>query len=179
MVSDGSYMQGRHKGACSGAFVLHCSRTGRRASCGWAELQQVSDNYRGEMLGAIGFFSILHATLANPAIKKRLSKSSAAIKVRAYSDCKGVITHGNDIEKMLKQGQAHIDLICAIRRLVRDLPVKVTFIYVPSHRDKHVPYELLTIEQQLNCDMDRLAKKVLKGQSRRTPLSSVPFPLRH
>ena len=73
-----------------------------------------------------------------------------------------MITHGNEIEKRLKQGQAHIDLICAIRKLVRDLPVKVTFIYVPGHRDKHVPYELLTIEQQLNCDMDRLAKKVLK-----------------
>ena len=29
MVSDGSYMQERHKGACSCAFVLHCSATGR------------------------------------------------------------------------------------------------------------------------------------------------------
>ena len=77
-------------------------------------------------------------------------------------DCKGVITHGNDIEKTLKQGQAHIDLICAIRRLACDLPVKVTFIYVPGHRDKHVPYEMLTIKQQLNYDMDRLAKKVLR-----------------
>ena len=38
LVSDGLYMQARHKGACSGAFVLHCSRTGRRVSCGWAEL---------------------------------------------------------------------------------------------------------------------------------------------
>ena len=73
-----------------------------------------------------------------------------------------MILHGNVVKKKLKQGQAHVDLICAISDLVCDLPVMVTFIYVPGHRDKHVPYELLTIEQQLNCDMDRLAKKVLK-----------------
>ena len=135
MVSDGSYMQSRHKGACSGAFVLHCSKPGRQASCGWAELQQVSDNYRGELLGAIGFLSILCATLSHPAIKERLDKSRSPVKVRAYSDCNGVISHGNDIEKTLKQGQAHVDLICVIRKLVCDLPVNVTFIYVPGHRD--------------------------------------------
>ena len=150
MGSDGLYMQARHRGACSGAFVLHCSRTRRQAACGWAELQQVSENYCGELLGVIGFFSVLHATLAHPTFKAPLDKSHSAVNVRAYSDCKGVISYGNNTEMKLKQGQAHVDLICVIHKLFCDLPVKVTFIYVLGHRDHHVPYELLTIEQQLN-----------------------------
>ena len=49
------------------------------------------------------------------------------------------------------------------------------FIYVFGHRDKHVSYELLTIEQQLNCDMDRLAKKVLKRAIRRSVFVTSAF----
>ena len=77
----------------------------------------------------------------------------------------------------LKQGQAHVDLICVIRKLVDNLPVNVTFIHVPGHRDRHVPYELLTIEQQLNCNMDKLAKKVLKRAIKRNAFIISAFPL--
>ena len=56
MVSDGSYMRHKHAGACSGAFVLYCSKTRNKASCSWAELQVKFDSYRGELLGAIGFY---------------------------------------------------------------------------------------------------------------------------
>ena len=67
MVSNSSHMQKRHKGVCSDFFVLYYSRVG--VFCGWVRLQKVSDNYCGELLGAISFLSILHATLAHPIIK--------------------------------------------------------------------------------------------------------------
>ena len=38
MVSDGSYMASRHIGACSGAFVLKCICTKKKATCTWAEV---------------------------------------------------------------------------------------------------------------------------------------------
>ena len=59
VVSDGSYMRDKHRGACSGAFTLVCTKTGKKAACGWAELHKVSDNYRGELLGSIGFLLVI------------------------------------------------------------------------------------------------------------------------
>ena len=158
MVSDGSYMAERHDGACSGAFVLHCSATKKRATCSWAELQPKSDNYRGELLGAIGFLSIIRAVLERPSVKSQIDAAEEAPTLKAWTDCKGVITHGNDPRKQLKQGQAHADLICVLHELVLALPIPTTFLYVSGHRNKHIPYRLLTLEQQLNVDMDKLAK---------------------
>ena len=111
MVSDSSYMQDRHEGACFGAFVLHCSATERRATCSWAKLQARSDNYRGELLGSIGFSTIIREVLARPAVRRRLDATDDEPELRAWTDCKGVITHGNDPGRKLKQGQAHADLI--------------------------------------------------------------------
>ena len=162
MVSDGSYMASRHIGACSGAFVLKCTRTKQKASCAWAEVQKVSDNYRGELLGAIGFLSVIHAILSHPSSKPFLVAAEKLKRIKAWTDCNGVITHGNDTKRNLKQGQAHADLIYVIRNIVDDLPVGVEFKYVQGHLDDHIPYRLLTPIQRLNCDMDRLAKRALK-----------------
>ena len=73
MVSNGSYMPNRHTGACSGAFVLKCTRTKQKVTCAWAEVQPVSDNYRGELLSAISFLSVVHDVLSNPSSKQFLS----------------------------------------------------------------------------------------------------------
>ena len=68
------------------------------------------------------------------------------MRAKAYSDYKGVISHGNDPEKNLPQDQVHVNLICLIRTLVRELAVSVDFIYVTGHQDKDIPRHLLTRE---------------------------------
>ena len=65
MVSDGLYMRYRHAGACSGAFVLHCSKTREKARCSWAKLQVKSDNYRRELVGAVDFLLVIRAVLSD------------------------------------------------------------------------------------------------------------------
>ena len=96
MVSDGSYMASRHVGACSGAFVLKCTCTSQKETCAWAEVQKVSDNYRGELLGAIGFLSIIHTILSHPSSKPFLVTADRVKRIKAWTDCNGVITHGNN-----------------------------------------------------------------------------------
>ena len=88
--------------------------TGKRATCSWAELQSTSDNYHGEILGAIGFLSVIRAVLTRPSIKAQLGGDDRDTTLRAWTDYKGVILHWNDPNKKLKQGQAHPDLICVI-----------------------------------------------------------------
>ena len=144
MVSNGSYMASRHIGACSGTFVLKYTRTKQKATCSWAEVQKVSDNYRGELLGAIGFLSVIHAIFSHPSSKPSLVTADKVKRIRAWTDCNGVITHGNDTKRNLKQGQAHADLIYVIRNIGDDLTVGVEFKYVQGHSVDHIPYRLLT-----------------------------------
>ena len=150
-------MRSKHAGACSGAFVLYCSKTRNKASCCWAELQVKSDSYCGELLGAVGFLLVISAVLSDPTSKELLRQRKDSIRAKAYSDCRGVISHGNDPEKVLPHDQAHVDLVCLIQTLVRELAVSVDFIYVPGHQDKNIPRRLLPQEQKVNVDMDILA----------------------
>ena len=176
MVSNGLYMRHRHAGACSGAFVLYCSKTRNKARCGWAELQVKSNNYRGELLGAVGFLLVIRAVLSDNTSKSLLRQRDDNIRAKAYSDCMGVISYGNDPEKNLPQDQVHVDLICLIRTLVRELSVSVDFIYVPGHQDDDIPRYLLTREQKLNADMDTLAKKTPRRAIRNSHYINSAFP---
>ena len=88
----------------------------------------------------------------------------------------GVISHGNDPEKNLPQDKVHVDLICLIRILFRELSVSVDFIYVPGHQDNDIPRYLLTQEQKLDVDMDTLAKKILRRAIRNNHYIDSAFP---
>ena len=135
-----------------------------------------SDNYRGELLGAVSILSVLHAILSDPSSLELLRDSNTEVATRVWTDCKGVINHGNDPRKKLTQKQAHADLVCVLRALVIDLPIRVKFKHVKGHRDDHIPYHLLTHTEQLNCDMDELAKKALIKAIKRNRFIRSEFP---
>ena len=176
MVSNRSYLRHRHAGACSGAFVLYCSKTQKMARFGWAELQVKSNNYCTEILGAVGFLLVIRAVLSDKASKSLLRQRDDNIRAKTYSDCMGVISHGNNLKKNLQQNQVHVDLICLIRTLVCELAVFVYFIYVRRHQDNDIPQYLLTQEQKLNVDMDTLAKKTLRHAIRNSHYIDSDFP---
>jgi hypothetical protein len=56
----------------------------------------------------------------------------------------------------------HSDLIRAIRVLKDKLPIKVVFIHVYGHQDRHVFFHELARPSQLNVEMDELAKARLQ-----------------
>ena len=146
MVSDGLYTRNRHTGACSGAFVLFSLHRRQKARCGWAEVQVKSNNYRRELLGAVGFLLVICVVLLDKKSKSFLLRNNGKPTAKSYRDYCGVIIHGNDPEKILPQDQAHLDLLCLIRTIVRELSVLVNFIHIPRHQDKDIPRHLLTRE---------------------------------
>ena len=162
MVSDGSYMQDRHVGACSCAFIFQCAKTGKTVTCTWAELQNTSDNYLGKLLGAIGLLLVLNAILTDPTSLAIIGESETELVATLWTDCKGVITHGNDPKQTLKHDQAHANLILAMREIIKLLLIRARFKYVRGHLDEHIPRDLLTLIQRLNCDADKLAKRALR-----------------
>ena len=176
MVSDGSYMRDRHVGACSCAFIIECKDTGKRATCTWAELQTTSDNYRGELLGAIGLLSLLNAILSDQTSLAIIGRSEVELVGTFWTDCKGVIRHGNNPKRKLKHDQAHADLILTMREMIKLLPIRAHFKYVRGHLDEHIPRELLTPVQRLNCDADKLAKRALRRAIRENRFINCMFP---
>ena len=99
MVSNRSYMRHKHAGVCSGAFVPYCSKTRNKASCCWAELQVQSNSYRSKLLGAVDFLLVISAVLSDKTSEPLLRQRNDNIRAKAYSNCRGVISHGNDPEK--------------------------------------------------------------------------------
>ena len=92
----------------------------------------------------------------------QIQRSNRMSKGKMYSNCHGVIIHGNIPKKDLSQDQAHIHLICVIRAIVCKLPITVKLIHVLGHLDSPLPYCLLTREQKLDLNMTKLAKKILQ-----------------
>ena len=57
-----------------------------------------------ELLGTIGFLSIIRAVLAKLSIRTQLDSVDNTPTLRAWTDYKGVVSHGNGPDSKLKQG---------------------------------------------------------------------------
>jgi len=143
------------------AFILHCQDTKQEIKGCFVDNSPNSDNYRGELLGGVGSLLVLKTALSN-----HHSSSPATARLRLLSqsilcDNKGVISHGNEPSTALRSEQAQADLIRLLKSYALDLPCKVEWVHVKGHADDNIPFELLTLPQQLNVRCDKLAKKHL------------------
>eukprot|EP00956_Cyclotella_meneghiniana_P012259 scaffold17423_cov52-Cyclotella_meneghiniana.AAC.3 len=113
-----------------------------------------ADNYRGEFLGALGPLLLLRAAfMANP----QLDCSHARLEL--YCDNKGVVTHGNQPNVVLKADQVQADLIRLMKTYTRLIPAQLQWIHVMhGHLDTNTPFAQLTIIQQLNVRCNQLAR---------------------
>jgi hypothetical protein len=161
ICNDGSYMPKLSKEACSGAFILHCQDTKQEIKGCFVDHSPNSDNYRGELLGGVGSLLVLKTALSN---HHSLSQATARLRLLSQSilcDNKGVISHGNEPSTALRSEQAQADLIRLLKSYALDLPCKIEWVHVKGHADDNIPFELLTLPQQLNVRCDKLAKKHL------------------
>ena len=67
ICNDGSYMPKLSKTACSGAFILYCTVTGKEIKGCFCDDSPNSDNYRGELLGGLGPLLLLKAAFSTSA----------------------------------------------------------------------------------------------------------------
>jgi hypothetical protein len=110
------------------------------------------DPYRAELGGALGVIRTANrivshlppASLANAAITLSLDCLSVLQKLFDDSD-----PHPHT---------PHYDLIMVTRQALADSPLHWHHRHVYGHRDAILPYEALDSWEQLNCDMDLLAK---------------------
>ena len=151
-VHDGSYMKKVAPKICSAAFILSCSSTGMRATGTLVEHSDSADNYRAEALGAAAGLLVLRAAT---------SRQFRYLDVVAHCDNMGIVKHGNAADSPCVEKQVHADLIVLIKKLIRELPCKLTYEHVFGHLDEILRWDQLTYVQKLNVLCDGLAKEAL------------------
>ena len=89
----------------------------------------------------------------------------------------GVVIHGNDRYRSLREAQSQADLIRCFREILAGLPFDIVYEHVYGHQDKNVAWNSLTLLQQLNTIADQLAKDALwrAFSSGRFISSNFPF----
>jgi hypothetical protein len=155
IVHDGSFMEHLDQACCSAGGIIFCRTTRRMATYSAAERtdSDTASNYRGELLGGLLAALILKAASA-------LLSGNAHPTVLAC-DNMGVVIHGNERHRSLKEAQAQADIIRCFRGILASLPFAITYEHVYGHQDDNVPWDSLTLLQQLNTIADQIAKEAL------------------
>ena len=174
LASDGSYQPDVDPNVCSCAFCLVCADSLRRISCTWAERSNCASNYRGELLGALGYLLILKAVLPND--RDVLVDISNLPVSDASCDNMGVVKHGRLPLKALSEKQVQSDILGHIKYLLRSLPARTRFTHVRAHMRKVLAVEDMTLEQILNDEMDTQAVDALVAAVRDNDFIITRFP---
>eukprot|EP00956_Cyclotella_meneghiniana_P019226 scaffold32771_cov65-Cyclotella_meneghiniana.AAC.3 len=155
IVHDGSFMEHMDDTSCSAGGIIFCKYSRRMATFSAAERTDnyTASNYRGELLGG------LLAALILKAASSILSGDAHPAVIAC--DNMGVVIHGNNRHQSLREAQAQADIIRCFREILASLPFQIVYEHVYGHQDKNIPWDSLTLLQQLNCIADQLAKDAL------------------
>jgi hypothetical protein len=159
--------------ACSGAFILHCTESKTEIKGCFTDSSHDGDNYRGEILGAIGPLILIDAAIqSNPTIASTIPLER---RITFYCDNRGIVLHGNSPNEALKDDQVQSDLLRLLKSYSRSIICRPHWVHVHGHSDDNIPFELL-LPQQLNTRCDKLTKQYLRQAILNDYYSPAAFP---
>ena len=173
-MSDGSYQRDVDPEVYSCAFCIVCTESFRCISCAWVERSSCASNYRGELLGALGYLLILKAVF--PDDRDYIIDVSTLPTSDAYCDNMGVVKHGRLPMKPLSEKQVQSDILGHIKYLLRVLPARTRFNHVRAHMRRVLAVKDMTLEQVLNEEMDIKAGETLVDAVRDGDYITTFFP---
>ena len=150
-VTDGSYDRNRDAYVCGAGWILMDATTGQRLAGSFFEYSSSAGSYRGELLGLCAINVILLALTKSGGITNRH-------KVRVWCDNKGAINRAANGGRRIRSGLSCADILRVLRTIRLDLPLDVSYCHVKAHMDDYMEWDNLTLENQLNCQCDLLAK---------------------
>lgn len=150
-VTDGSYDCSRNASVCGAGWILMDKTTGERLAGSFSEYSSSAGSYRGELLGLCAINVLLLALSKAGSITNRPP-------ITIWCDNKGAVSRASDNSRRIKSGRSCADILRVLCILRMELPMTDAFIHVASHMDDKLSWEQLSLEQQLNCHCDALAK---------------------
>ena len=153
VAHDGSYQPEVSKEVCSTAVWMRCRRTGRTLFLSFAERSPHASSYRSEILGAVAAQLIVKAAARD--------RTAAYPDVPVYCDNKGVLNHGGEAERELKEKQSQFDVLHVMKVLITASLVGSTFRWVKGHSVKRKGLRKCTVPEIMNDLADNLAGTTL------------------
>lgn len=157
-VSNGSYMEERRPDIGSAAWGLSTRALIKQDACRGVVQTTGTESkvfaYRSELQG---IHTIMMALLA---ICSFHNISEGYVEVGCDNDKGLELSAAPSLQVALNR--KHADLLRAIRKLRKCLPIKVKFVHVDGHKDRHMRYQDLNPFEKLNVQMDMEAKRYLR-----------------
>ncbi|KAL3760545.1 hypothetical protein ACHAWU_009506 [Discostella pseudostelligera] len=140
----------------SGTGWILCDKLTRRTLAGnFTEVSSSGSSYRGEVLGLCA----MHVLVLT--IKTHFACSSSS-GMTIFCDNEVAVDRANQTVRRIKPRWACGDVLRSFRNIRPKISTSMSFEYVESHMDDHIPWESMSLPQQLNCQCDYLAKQAVK-----------------
>jgi len=123
------------------------------------EISTSASSYRGELLGLVALHTFLLALSTFYEVP--------VVKAKVCCDNISALKQSSWRRRRIKNGASQADLLRAIRTLKTNQALKLTYEHVDSHQDRHKLWWQLTLEEQLNCVCDGLAKAAIVASMER------------
>jgi hypothetical protein len=153
-VTDGSYDRQRSPNVCAAGWIIMDTATGSRLAGSFSEYSSSASSYRGELLGLCAINVVLLALSIVGNIDNRP-------QVTVWCDNKGAVNRASDQSRRIKCGRPCADILRLLRSIRQELHLSASYIHVKAHMDDKLRWEQLSLEQQLNCHCDTLAKSAV------------------
>jgi len=160
LVTDGSYNKPLAPNTSGAGWVFYCRRSKRRLHGSFFELSSKADSYRAEYLGLLAIHTLLAALQSYFEL--------IDISVTICCDNQSALYKSGETPRRVPVGAKQADIQRAMRNVKMKADCAVTYEWVAGHQDRHKCWEQLTIEQQLNCLCDLLAKAAVSRSIIRT-----------
>ncbi len=157
-VTDGSYNRDLAPNVSGAGWLVHCPTAGYRLYGSFYEVSKGAGSYRAELLGLLAIHTIAAALQQFFSIKHIVSKICC--------DNQGGLFKSKEFRRRVPTGASQADIQRSLRNVKVDLKGDITYEWVESHQDRYKTWEQLTLEQQLNCVCDALAKSAVSRSLR-------------
>jgi hypothetical protein len=169
-VTDGSYHQDMAPTISGAGWILYCFRTGKQVTGSFYEHSPTAGAYRGELLGMLALHVFLYA------VEDHFNLTGCPTHI--WCDCKGALYAIKRRRKRVSTGTKHADVFRALRGVRRKTKTDHQYSHVLAHQDDIMSWDCLSIQAQLNCICDSLAKAAVRRGHFATPRTgrqNLPF----
>ncbi len=152
-VTGGLYDRKRAKDLCRVRWIILCTQTKLHLTRTFWERSQSVSSYRAEMLGLYAMHTLAQATQEY----YHLHCWSATL----CCDNKKALYMSHFHRRRIKQSAKCADIHRIFRAIEAKSSRKFTYRHIYSNMDKYLPWERLSLIQQMSCVCDTLAKAAL------------------
>ena len=153
--TDGSYNGKQSTVLSSAGWILYDTTSKLRLAGSFCEYSPGASSYRGEMLGLCALQLLLLAV-------DTWYEGEVVNSITIYCDNEKAGERAHEEHRRIKPSWACADVLRSFRDTKLSLTIPIQFAHVPAHMDDLLPWDQLSLAEQLNCMCDSLAKSALR-----------------